>query len=177
MEGSPYTVRTLELFRRLKSEAGNVGLCLQAYLRRTGRDVAGLLDMGASLRLVKGAYKEPAEIAIAKKQEVDENFFSLAGTMMRHTLQHGTRNIYATHDGKLIERIIGESKRIGLPGERLEFQMLYGINTLLQRQLARDGYKVRVLIAYGEAWYPWYMRRLAERPANVWFVMKNLLKT
>jgi proline dehydrogenase len=177
MEGSAYVQRTIDLYRHLKSETGNVGLCVQAYLHRTTSDIDELFGLRASLRLVKGAYKEPAEIAIRSKPKVDENYFQLALKMLHQTKQYGTRIIYATHDEVLITRIIDESKKIGLQKEMLEFQMLYGIKTSFLRQLARDGYSVRVLIAYGESWYPWYVRRLAERPANVWFVMKNVFKT
>jgi proline dehydrogenase len=177
MEGSAYVQRTIDLYRHLKSETGNVGLCVQAYLHRTTSDIDELFGFHASLRLVKGAYKEPAEIAIRSKSKVDENYFQLALKMLQQTKQYGTRIIYATHDEVLISRIIAESKKIGLQKEMLEFQMLYGIKTSFLRQLARDGYSVRVLIAYGESWYPWYVRRLAERPANVWFVVKNVFKT
>jgi proline dehydrogenase len=177
MEGSAYVQRTIDLYRHLKSETGNVGLCVQAYLHRTTSDIDELFGLRASLRLVKGAYKEPAEIAIRSKPKVDENYFQLALKMLHQTKQYGTRIIYATHDEVLITRIIDESKKIGLQKEMLEFQMLYGIKTSFLRQLARDGYSVRVLIAYGKSWYPWYVRRLAERPANVWFVMKNVFKT
>lgn len=176
MEGSGYLLRTLELYTRLKQEFDNTGLCIQAYLHRADSDLEDLFTLDATLRLVKGAYKEPDELAIQSKKLVDENFLSLARKMLHRTKNHGTRMIYATHDENLIARIIEESKKIYLPKSELEFQMLYGIQTQLQKQLVHDGYKVRVLIAYGESWYPWYMRRLAERPANVWFVLKNIFK-
>lgn len=176
MEGSAYLNRTLELYSRLKQEFDNTGLCIQAYLHRVNSDLDDLFDLNASLRLVKGAYKEPPGIAIQSKKKVDENFFALSQRTLRRTKEHGTRMIYATHDEKLIARIVDEAKQIGLPDEQLEFQMLYGIKTSLQRELVQKGYKVRVLIAYGESWYPWYMRRLAERPANVWFVLKNIIR-
>ena len=175
MEGSAYVNRTLELYSRLRQEFDNTGLCIQAYLHRVNSDLDDLFDLNASLRLVKGAYKETPDIAIQKKSKVDENFFSLSQRMLRQTKEHGTRMIYATHDEKLIARIIDEAKKTGLPDDRLEFQMLYGVKTGLQRELVHEGYKVRVLIAYGEAWYPWYMRRLAERPANVLFVLRNVV--
>jgi len=175
MEGSAYVNRTLELYSRLKQEFDNTGLCIQAYLHRANSDLDELFDLNASLRLVKGAYKEPPDIAIHSKKKVDENFFRLSRRTLRRTKDHGTRMIYATHDEKLITRIIDEAKNIGLPDEQLELQMLYGIKTPLQRELAQKGYKVRVLIAYGESWYPWYMRRLAERPANLMFVLKNVV--
>ena len=173
MEGSAYVQRTIDLYLLLKRELDNVGLCIQASLHRTEKDLDDLFEVDGSLRLVKGAYKEPPDVAIQSKRKVDEHCFVLSQKMLRRTKQHGTRMIYATHDDKLIGRIIEEAKKIKLPNDQVEFQMLYGIKTGLQRQLVRDGYKVRVLIAYGESWYPWYMRRLAERPANVLFVLRN----
>jgi proline dehydrogenase len=175
MEGSAYVQRTIDLYRRLKEGVGNAGLCVQAYLHRTESDLDELFGIHSSLRLVKGAYKEPEEIAIRRKSKVDENFFRLARKMMHQTKEYGTRVIYATHDEILISRIIEETKKIGLQSDLLEFQMLYGIRITLQKQLVREGYTVRVLISYGESWYPWYLRRLAERPANVWFVLKNII--
>ncbi|MBI1937561.1 MAG: proline dehydrogenase family protein [Ignavibacteriales bacterium] len=174
MEGSAYTQRTIDFYKRIKLEHSNAGLCLQAYLRRTDNDLNELFGISLSLRLVKGAYKEPREIALPEKWEVDRNYFDLSSKMMNEIKKNGERIIYATHDQKLIAKIIEESKKIGLPKEKLEFQMLYGIKTPLQKQLAKEGYKIRVLISYGESWYPWYVRRLAERPANIWFVLKNL---
>lgn len=176
MESSAYVQATIELYTQLKKETGQVGLCIQAYLHRTASDIEHLFGINASLRLVKGAYREPATVAIQSKKQVDENFFALSLKMLQRTKTHGTRMIYATHDERLIDRIIDEGMKIGLRSDELEFQMLYGIRTDLQRELARKGHKVRVLIAYGDMWYPWYMRRLAERPANVWFVLKNLIK-
>lgn len=174
MEGSVYTQKTIDFYKRIKHEHDNAGLCLQAYLRRTDNDLNELFGISSSLRLVKGAYKEPQEIALPEKSGVDLNYFTLATKMMSEVGKNGERIIYATHDQKLITKIIEESKKIGLPKEKLEFQMLYGIKTALQKQLAKEGYKIRVLISYGESWYPWYVRRLAERPANIWFVLKNL---
>lgn len=176
MEGSEYLLRTLDLYTRLKQEFDNTGLCIQAYLHRADSDIDDLFELNASLRLVKGAYKESPDIAIQSKKKVDENFFILSQRMLQRTKHLGTRMIFATHDESLIARLIDEAKKIDLPNDQLEFQMLYGIKTTLQRKLARDGYKVRVLIAYGESWYPWYMRRLAERPANVWFVLRNVIR-
>jgi proline dehydrogenase len=175
MESSAYVRRTLDLYFRLKEEWENTGLCIQAYLHRTQTDIDELFRINASLRLVKGAYKEPPDTAIKSKKKVDENFFALARKSLNRTKLHGSRIIYATHDEKLIARIIEEAREIGLERGLLEFQMLYGVKTSLQRQLAREGYKVRVLIAYGESWFPWYMRRLAERPANLGFVLRNVI--
>jgi proline dehydrogenase len=174
IEGSSYTQRTINFYKGILKDSQNVGLCLQAYLYRTEQDLIDLLKLNSSIRMVKGAYKEPADIAFQKKIKVDENYFLLAKMMMNATLQKNSRMIYATHDEKLISKIIEEAKMIGLKNEQLEFQMLYGIKSSLQRKLAAEGFKVRVLISYGQSWFPWYMRRLAERPANVWFVLKNL---
>jgi len=175
IESSDYTQRTVDFYKNILLGSENVGLCLQAYLYRTEKDLTELLELNSSIRLVKGAYKEPADIAFPEKAKVDENYFLLSKMMMNKTLEKNLRMIYATHDEKLIARIIDESKNIGLKKEQLEFQMLYGIKSSFQRKLAAEGFKVRVLISYGQSWYPWYLRRLAERPANVWFVLKNLI--
>lgn len=174
MEGSAYTQRTIDFYERMRKEHDNVGLCLQAYLYRTEKDIGELLRSNSTLRLVKGAYKEPFEIAIPDKHEVNLNYLELAKRMMTATLENNVRIIFATHDETLIYDIIDHSKKIGVTKNKLEFQMLYGIKTNKLKDLAKRGYKVRVLIAYGSSWYPWYMRRLAERPANVWFVLKNI---
>lgn len=174
MEGSAYTQRTLDFYHAIKDKHDNIGICLQAYLYRTKSDIDKLLKLSPSIRLVKGAYKENPEIAFPQKSLVDNNYFTLAQSLIKHVKEQNIRVIYASHDQKLINQIIEESKRVGLDKNQLEFQMLYGIKTSLQTQLAKDGFKVRVLIAYGDSWYPWYMRRLAERPANIWFVIKNI---
>ncbi len=174
MEGSAYTQKTIDFYKRIKSEFENVGLCLQSYLYRTEKDFDELLKISPVIRLVKGAYKEPADVAFSAKKSVDENYFLLAKKMISSTKEKDARIIYGTHDEKLIQKIIEESSKIGLPKDKLEFQMLYGIKTELQKKLAAEGFKIRVLISYGASWYPWYLRRLAERPANVWFVLKNV---
>ncbi len=174
MEGSAYTQKTLDFFKRLKASCSNVGLCVQAYLYRTEKDLEDLFTIAPSIRLVKGAYKESPEIAYPIKKDVDENYFNLARKLMMQVKQNGVRAIFATHDESLGEKIIKESKRIGLTKDSVEFQMLYGIKTNFVNDLIKRGYKARVLVAYGQSWYPWYMRRLAERPANIWFVLKNL---
>lgn len=175
MEGSVYTERTLELFTRARAKYVNVGVCLQAYLFRTGEDLEPLIKMGAAVRLVKGAYKELPSIAFPRKQDVDHNYFALAQRLLSfEARQRGVRAALATHDCELIARIAAFAAQNGISREALEFQMLYGIRTAEQLRLAREGYDSRVLINYGSHWYAWFMRRLAERPANVWFVVKNL---
>src|SRR5579863_10239744 len=175
MESSAYTDRTLELFRRVRANYSNVGICLQAYLRRTPADLETLLPLGAAIRLVKGAYAESADVAFPAKSDVNDAFFSLTQRMFdADSMAAGTRPALATHDARMIARIIALSKTANVSQSRFEFQMLYGIQRELQKQLARDGFAVSVLISYGTYWFPWYMRRLAERPANVWFVVRNL---
>lgn len=175
MEGSAYTERTLQLFYRVRAAYPNVGVCVQAYLYRTKDDLEKLIAAGAAVRLVKGAYKEPANIAFPRKQDVDDNYFALAQRMLSpEAQQQGVRAALATHDTKLIARISEFAAQNNIPRSKLEFQMLYGIQTPEQLRLAREGYDSRVLVAYGAYWYAWFMRRLAERPANVWFVVKNL---
>jgi proline dehydrogenase len=177
MESSAYVDRTLEIYRRVSARHMYTGICLQSYLRRTPADIESLLPEGAVIRLVKGAYNEPASIAFPDKRDVDEAYFALADKLLsKPALDADTRTAFATHDPILIERIVqlAKSRGQGRLGSRIGFQMLYGIRRDLQRQLAADGWPVSVLISYGTYWFPWYMRRLAERPANVWFVLKNL---
>ena len=174
MEGSAYTQRTIDFYKAVKDKCNNAGICLQAYLHRTENDLYALYKVSPSIRLVKGAYKESGDIALLNKSKVDENYYHLAKKLIDEIKSSNIRVIFATHDDKPINRIIDESKRIGLSKDKMEFQMLYGIKTELQKQLAANGYKVRVLISYGKSWYPWYMRRLAERPANIWFVLRNI---
>jgi len=174
MEGSAYTDRTLEFYRRAKKELPDTGLCLQAYLYRTEQDIKTLLPLSPKIRLVKGAYREPAEIAFEKKSRVDQNFVDLAKQLLTGVRENGGRVVFGTHDLNIISEIekFGESQAISR--DQLEFHMLYGIKTAEQRRLKEAGYRVGVLISYGDAWFPWYMRRLAERPANLTFVLKNL---
>jgi proline dehydrogenase len=175
MESSAYTDRTLELFRRVRATHANVGICLQAYLRRTPDDLESLLPLGAAIRLVKGAYAESAAVAFPAKSDVDDAFFALTQRMFAaDSIAAGNRPALATHDSRMIARIIEVSHVENVPQSRFEFQMLYGIQRELQKQLARDGFAISVLISYGTYWFPWYMRRLAERPANVWFVVRNI---
>ncbi len=176
MEASNYVGATLDLYRRARQAYANVGICVQAYLYRTAKDVDKLLPLGAHIRLVKGAYKEPASVAFPRKKEVDENYFALAERLLdAQTKTPGMRAAIATHDLALITRIQQFAGSLGIPREQVEFQMLYGIQRAAQEQLAREGYRCAVLISYGSYWFPWFMRRLAERPANVWFVLKNML--
>jgi proline dehydrogenase len=175
MESSAYTDATLDMYRRARERFANVGVCVQAYLRRTEQDLKTLIPLGGGLRLVKGAYREPPEKAYPSKRDVDANYFSLATRLLgRDARQAGVRAIFGTHDPILIRRIEKAGQEANLRPDQLEFQMLYGIRRDEQARLAAAGHRFRVLISYGDAWFPWYMRRLAERPANVLFVVKNL---
>jgi proline dehydrogenase len=175
MEASPYVDATLDLYKRALAKYPNAGICLQAYLYRTQKDVQDLLPMRPSIRLVKGAYKEPPGIAYPKKQDVDENYFSLAAAMMdAQAAGRCLRAAFGTHDVKLIRRLAQHAAQNGFPKHDFEVHMLYGIQREEQERLARDGYRPAVLVAYGTYWYPWFVRRLAERPANLWFMARNL---
>jgi proline dehydrogenase len=176
MESSAYLERTLELFRAVRSQHENVGLALQTYLRRTPSDLEALVPLRPIIRLVKGAYLERAEVAYPDKADVDEAYFALARRLLeaRKAGLVGRPSI-ATHDEILAGRILGVADEIGLPREAFEFAMLYGIGTGHQKRLLAGGRQLRVLISYGSAWFPWYMRRLAERPANLWFVIRQLV--
>ena len=175
MEQSPYIDVTLDLYRRARAAHRNVGVCVQAYLYRTEKDVASLVAQGATVRLVKGAYNEPAEIAYPKKSDVDESYFRLAQMLLGPEARAaGVRAAMATHDRALIARIIEWSAARQIPKAEHEFAMLYGIQRSEQLRLAREGYRSGVLISYGSYWFPWFMRRLAERPANAWFLARNL---
>jgi proline dehydrogenase len=174
MEQSPYVDATLELYRRARKAHRNVGVCLQAYLYRTEKDLDALIPLGASLRLVKGAYNEPAEIAFPKKNDVDENYFHLTQRLLSPEARRaGVRAAIATHDRSLIRRLTTWTAAQGIPNTQLEFQMLYGIQRAEQLRLAKEGYRSAVLISYGSFWFPWFMRRLAERPANILFLARN----
>lgn len=164
MEESQYVDDTLAVFRAARAASEKVGLCLQSYLRRTPADLESLMPLSPAIRLVKGAYREPEEVAFPKKSDTDSAYLELAERMLRS----GTAfPVFGTHDMKLIDAI----RKIG---GRYEVHMLYGIKSGEQRSLAAAGVPVRVLISYGANWFPWYVRRLAERPANVWFVVRNL---
>ncbi len=174
MEYSSYVAITLDLFKRVRAEHQNVGLCVQAYLYRTAKDLGSVLAIPAAIRLVKGAYAESNEIAYQRKEDVDKNYFDLAQRLLQSAQQNRVRSGIATHDRTLIRKIQETAVSMNLPKNTVEFQLLYGIQREEQLRLAREGYKTRVLISYGSYWFPWYMRRLAERPANVWFVVKNI---
>jgi proline dehydrogenase len=174
MESSSVTQVTIDIFKRLRGEFGlnDVGIVLQSYLRRTYADAQELVKFPARIRICKGAYNEPPEVAFPDKKDTDENYVRIMQLLLSSGIYHGI----ATHDPKMIEATIGFSQREGIGKEAFEFQMLYGVRRDLQHQLAKDGYNMRVYVPYGKHWYPYFMRRLAERPANIWFVMKNLLK-
>ncbi|HEX3145818.1 MAG TPA: proline dehydrogenase family protein [Pyrinomonadaceae bacterium] len=174
MEGSNVTQATIDIFKRLRSEFGlnDVGIVLQSYLYRTEADARELLKIPARIRLCKGAYDEPAEVAFPEKKDVDANYVKV----MQMLLSSGTYHGIATHDPRMIDATIEFVQKEGIAKDAFEFQMLYGIRRDLQEQLARDGWGMRVYVPYGKHWYPYFMRRLAERPANIWFVMKNVLK-
>ena len=175
MEQTSYVDVTLELTKRVKAEFPGVGVCLQAYLYRTANDLEALIGEGIGVRLVKGAYKEPAHLAYPKKADVDETFFALAVAMLDGlSRRNGFRPVFGTHDAALIARIRAHAERAGLAARDVEVHMLYGIQRAEQVRLVKDGSIVRVLIAYGAFWFPWYMRRLAERPANVGFVLRSM---
>lgn len=175
MESSPYVDGTLALYKRLRERTPRVGLAIQAYLHRTEKDIEPLVAMGAAIRLVKGAYLEPPSVAIAAKADVDANYFKLACRLLQDDANKpGALLHIATHDIGLqqrLQQVIAERK---VAPNRYEFAMLYGIQPARQDELARAGTAIRCLISYGEYWFPWYMRRLGERPANVWFVVKNI---
>ncbi|HVD78472.1 MAG TPA: proline dehydrogenase family protein, partial [Vicinamibacteria bacterium] len=177
MEQSRYVDATLDLTRRVRAEHANVGVCLQAYLFRTVQDVERLLPTGAGIRLVKGAYREPPEIAFPRKRDVDANYLALARRLLADDARKaGVRAVFGTHDSRLLRAIVDHAAAIGLPARAAEFHLLYGIQRAQQQRLARAGHTVRVLVSYGSYWFPWYMRRLAERPANVLFVAKSLVR-
>lgn len=174
MEGSNVTQVTIDIFKRLRAEfdLNDVGIVLQSYLRRTYDDAQELVKLPARIRICKGAYSEPPEVAFPDKKDTDDNYVKVMQLLLSSGVYHGI----ATHDPKMIDATIEFATREGIGKEKFEFQMLYGIRRDLQRQLARDGYNMRVYVPYGKHWYPYFMRRLAERPANIWFVMKNMFK-
>ena len=174
IEDSTYVDKTINFYKKIKEKYSNVGLCLQAYLYRTMDDIRSLTEINPWIRLVKGAYKEPSTVAFKKMDQVNENFIAISRFLLQQLIEKDIRVAFATHDLLLQEHIKSEAQKVGLQKNKLEFQMLYGIKTSAQYKLASDGYKIRTLISYGKHWYPWYMRRLAERPANVWFLLKNI---
>jgi proline dehydrogenase len=175
MESSPYVDPTLALFRRTRAQTSRVGIALQAYLRRTERDVEGLVALGAAIRIVKGAYLESPDIAFARKADTDENYYKLCTRLLAPDARKPGAILHiATHDVALADRLSAYIAQHNVPPSAYEFAMLYGIQRGQQARLAREGKRLRVLISYGEYWFPWYMRRLAERPANVWFVIRTM---
>ncbi len=172
MESSEYTDRTLALVRELHARHGAVGTVIQAYLCRSRADVEDLCARGIRVRLCKGAYLEPPEVAFQKKSDVDSNYVEL----MQLLLDRGDYPAIATHDPAMIDATRAYARTHGIGADRYEFQMLYGIRRDLQRSLAAGGYRMRLYVPYGDAWYPYFMRRLAERPANVFFLLRNLLR-
>ena len=173
MEGSPYVDSTVDAYAQLVSEFSNVALCLQAYLHRTTVDVQRLLPLHPYIRLVKGAYREPGTVALQKRSEIDARYRTLARELLGAAAQ-GTRVVFGTHDLEMVAHIRRDAMVLGVPESAFEVQMLYGIQDAGRRQLAGDGIRTRVLISYGKAWYPWFMRRLAEKPANLLLVGRNL---
>ncbi len=176
MESSPYVDATLEIYRRARAAHANVGVCLQSYLYRTARDLDTLLPLGPAIRLVKGAYRESAEIAMSKKSDVDRNFFELARTLLGEEAQRaGMRAVIATHDLDLIRRVQALASERGIAKQAFAFHFLYGIERGEQLRLAREGWRVGVLVSYGKDWFAWYMRRLAERPENLLFLLAHIV--
>jgi proline dehydrogenase len=175
MEGSKYVDATLDIFRSIRSERSNVGVCLQSYLHRTAADLEALLPLDPHIRIVKGAYQEPTTVAMARKGDVDRSFVQITSRLLRARAQGGQcRPVVATHDPRMIAEAGRLAVELGLAKGSFEYALLFGIARPEQQRLARNGHRVRVLISYGEAWFPWYMRRLAERPANLWFVAKQI---
>jgi len=173
MENSPYVDRTLDLVCDMHQRYGHLGVVIQAYLYRSAKDIERLCRLGITVRLCKGAYLEHADVAFPRKPQVDASYISL----MKALLDGGAYPAFATHDPRMIEAAKAYAAERKIPCDAFEFQMLYGIRRDLQQQLVRDGYRVRVYVPFGGAWYPYYMRRLAERPANVFFILRNLFRS
>jgi proline dehydrogenase len=171
MEGSAYTQRTIDIVKRVRARHENVGTVLQAYLYRTEKDVGELLNVGCRIRLCKGAYNEPPSLAFPQKSDVDANYVKLMKILLPSGVYHGI----ATHDPAMLQATRDFVREKKIDRDRFEFQMLYGIRTDLQKQLIRDGYRLRIYIPYGTDWFPYFMRRLAERPANLAFFLRSLL--
>jgi proline dehydrogenase len=172
MEGSIYTQRTVELVKRIRARNAAIGTVIQAYLYRSEKDIQDLLAYGCRIRLCKGAYKETADVAFERKEDVDGNYVRLMRVLLPSGVYHGI----ATHDPKMIGETIRAAAEMQISKDAFEFQMLYGIRTDLQRRLVQGGYRVRVYIPYGNDWFPYFMRRLAERPANIGFLMRNFFR-
>jgi proline dehydrogenase len=175
IEESWYVDPTLELFRTTRARHERVGLCLQAYLRRTPADLDALMPLAPAIRLVKGAYRESPDVAYPKKQDTDDAYYALSDRLLTAAAKRGAFPVFGTHDLDLIGRIRARASALGVAADAHEFHMLYGIRSAEQRALRDKGASVRVLISYGTHWFPWYVRRLAERPANLWFVARSLV--
>jgi proline dehydrogenase len=173
MEDSSYVDRTLELYERVKAKHPQVGLCLQSYLHRTPQDLARLLPIKPAIRLVKGAYAEPPNVAFADKKDTDAQYVALGEAMLDAATRGVAFPVFGTHDMTIVNGLVAKAGSLGLTSKQFEIHMLYGIRSAEQRALASKGQAVRCLISYGNNWFPWYMRRLAERPANVWFVVRS----
>jgi proline dehydrogenase len=174
MESSAYTDVTLDIFEAMQREVGNVGLAIQSYMRRSAADLERLAPLSPKIRLVKGAYREPPRLAFQKKSEVDENYRRLVDRLLAPDGQHRFFAAIATHDPVMIEYACAKISEHGLERDRYEFQMIYGIRRDLQQQLLSQGHPMQVYVPFGTDWCPYFMRRLAERPANCWFVLRNL---
>jgi proline dehydrogenase len=172
MEATPYTDRTLNIATRTAAEFGDIRCVIQAYLRRSEADIARLNQQAVQVRLCKGAYDEPPEVAFPSKRDVDENYVRL----MKDLLSRGAYPAIATHDPRMIEATVSYAQEQGIGPDRFEFQMLYGIRRDLQRSLIARGFRLRLYVPYGTAWYPYFMRRLAERPANALFLARNFFR-
>ena len=172
MEDSARTEATFDIFKRLRAEFENVGIVVQAYLYRTEKDIEEMLKLGARIRLCKGANKEPESLAFPDKADVDRNYIKLMKMLLPSGIYHGI----ATHDPNMIEATKRFAIEDSISPDKFEFQMLYGVRRDLQESLIKEGWRVRVYVPYGKFWYPYFMRRLAERPANIWFVMKSMMK-
>ena len=175
MEYSRYVDPTLDLYRYARARSPRIGIAIQSYLYRTEKDIESLITLGSAVRMVKGAYLEPPEIAFPKKADTDENFYRMCVRLLQpDAVAAGCLLHVGTHDMTLVHRLETYIREHNVPASAYEFAMLYGIQPTAQRRMAKEGKRIRVLISYGEYWFPWYMRRLAERPANVWFVLKNI---
>lgn len=173
MEDSSYVDRTLEVYEQLKPRFPKTGLAIQAYLYRTPQDIERLLPLKPVIRLVKGAYAEPAAVAFPAKRDTDAAYVQIGERLLEAAKEGNALPIFGTHDMNIVHRLVGRARSLQLTKEQFEVHMLYGIRSAEQRALTRDGVGVRCLVSYGSNWFPWYMRRLAERPANVWFVVKS----
>jgi proline dehydrogenase len=175
MEDSNYVDRTIDLYRKVKAQNPDTGLAMQAYLFRTPKDVADLMSVKPIIRLVKGAYAEPAHIAYPRKADVDRAYYEISDTLLKGAAAGNCLPIFGTHDVALVGRICARAKELNVTPGKFEIHMLYGIKDAEQQRLRNEGQVVKTLISYGSAWFKWYMRRLAERPANVGFVIRSML--